>query len=155
MIVLYWSVEYFVHIFDCLINNFVKTKIYAFLICKLFCHRIRTNVKSDDDRIGSCCQRYVGFIDCAYTAVDHTNNNLFIRKFDQTLFHGFYRTLYICFDDDRQFFQITCLNLIKEIIKGKFAFCFFKEVFLILVCQIIKSAYSSSVISGLRSLAIK
>ena len=64
--------------------------------------------------------------------MDHTNNNLFIRKFDQTLFHGFYRTLYICFDDDRQFFQITCLNLIKEIIKGKFAFCFFKEVFLIL-----------------------
>ena len=119
------------HILDCLIDNLIQTKVYALLICQLFCHCIRTNVKSDDDRIGCSCQRYVGFVDCTNTAVDHTNDNFFVGQFCQTLFNGFYRTLNVCFNDDRKFFKVTCLNLVKQVIQRKFSFCFFEQMFFI------------------------
>ena len=35
-------------------DDFVETDIYVFFICSQFCSRIRTDVKSDDDRI--CCR---------------------------------------------------------------------------------------------------
>ena len=39
------------HVLNCLVDNTVQTKIYAFLLCQLFRCGIRTNVESDDDRI--------------------------------------------------------------------------------------------------------
>ena len=39
------------YIFDCLINNSIQTKIYTFLLSKLFCGCIRTDIKADNDRI--------------------------------------------------------------------------------------------------------
>ena len=120
------------YILDCLINNFIKTEIHTFLICKLFCHRIRTNIKADDDRIGGCSKGYVRFIDCTNATVDHTYNNFFIGKLGKTLFHCLYRSLYVCLDDKRKLLKIACLDLIKQIIQRKFALCFFKQMFLIL-----------------------
>mgnify|MGYP006977834272 CR=1 FL=1 len=49
--------------------------------------------------------------------MDHLYNHFFVGKFGQTLFYSFHRSLYICFDNERKFLQIACLNLIKEIIQ--------------------------------------
>ena len=68
------------HIFDCLIDDSVQTKIYTFLLSKLFCCCIRTNVKSDDDRVRCSCKTYVRFIDSTNTAMDYFYNYFFVGK---------------------------------------------------------------------------
>ena len=115
------------HVFDCLVNDFVKTEIHAFLLRKLFCHRVRADVESDDDRVGRSRQRNVGLIDSSYASMDHTDHNFFIGKFCKALFYRLYRSLYVSLDDDRQLLQIAGLDLVKEIVKRQLAFCLFQE----------------------------
>ena len=64
--------------------------------------------------------------------MDHSYNNLLIGKFYKTLFYSLYRTLHIGFDNNRELLKVACLNLVKQIIQGKFTLSFLKKTVLIL-----------------------
>ena len=64
--------------------------------------------------------------------MDHTDNNLFVGQLGKTLFHSLHRSLYVSLDNKRKLFEIACLDLIKEIIQRKLAFCFLKKTVLVL-----------------------
>ena len=115
------------HIFDSLVNDSVQTQIYTFLLCDCFCSCIRSYIEPDNDRIGCRSQSYVRLIDCTYTTVNDLNNYFFIRQFHKTLFYCLNRTLNIGLNNDIQLFQITFLNLIKQVIQRHFSFCLFQK----------------------------
>ena len=71
-------------------------------------------------------QSYVGFVDRTYTTMDDLNDNFIVGQFHQTLF-GFYRSLYIGFYNDVQFFQVTFLNLVEQIIQRHLRFRLFQQ----------------------------
>ena len=119
------------HIFDCLIDDTVQTQVYTFLFCGCFCCCVRTNVETDDDRVGGGSQCYVRFVDSTYTTMDDLNDNFIIRQLHKTLLYSFHRSLNISFYDKIQFFQVTFLNLAEQIIQRHLRFCFFQQTVLI------------------------
>ena len=80
-------------------------------------HRVRSNVESDDDRIGCGCKADIGLVDGTDTAVDYFYYYLFVGQLHQTLLYSLHRTLYICLDNNIQFLDVTGLNLGEQIIQ--------------------------------------
>ena len=98
-------------ILDGLINNLVKTNVYALSLGRCLCHGIRTNVKSNDDRVGCTCQNNVGLVDRTYAAMDTLNDNLFVGELEQGSLYGLHTTLNVSLNDQVQLLQIAFLNL--------------------------------------------
>ena len=69
------------YILDRIVNNLVQTDIYTLIVCGNFCNRVRTDIKSDDDRIGCGSKNNIRFVDCADTTMDHFYNHFFIGQF--------------------------------------------------------------------------
>ena len=120
------------YVFNRLIDNFIQTYIYLLTLCNGFCSRIRTYIKTNDDRIGSRSQGNVRFIDGTNTTMDHLYYYFFIRQLGQALLYCFYRTLDICFDDQRKFLYISCLDLAEQVIQGQFCLSVFQKLILAL-----------------------
>ena len=105
------------NILDGLVNDAVQTQVNLLAVCDGLRSSVRTYVKSDDDRIGSGCQGYIGFVDSTNTTMDHLDYNLLVGQFYKTLFYCLYGTLYICLYNDRKLFDITSLDLTEQIIQ--------------------------------------
>ena len=99
------------HILDCIVDNLVETDIYTLIICSNLGNRIRTNVKSNDDCIGSGCKDNIGLVDCTNTTVDYLNNNFFVGQFYKRLLDCLNRTLNVSLNDEVKFLHITGLDL--------------------------------------------
>ena len=120
------------HILNGLIDDSVKTEIYALLFSDGFCCSVRSYIKSDNDCIGSTGQRHIGLVNSTYASVDHFDYHFFVGQFNQTLLYSFHGTLYISLNDDGQFFQIACLDLAEQVIQRHFRFSLLQKPVFIL-----------------------
>ena len=99
------------YILDRLIDDAVQTHVDFLTVRDGFRLSVRTNVETDNDRIGSGCKCNVRLVNRANAAVDDFDNNFLVGKFYETLFYSLYGALYIGFYDDRKFLDISGLDL--------------------------------------------
>ena len=104
------------YILDRLVDDAVQTHVDFLAVRDGLRLCVRTNVETDDDRIGSGCKCNVGLVDRANAAVDDFDNNFLVGKLYETLFYSLYRTLYIGFYDDRKFLDISGLDLGEQVV---------------------------------------
>ena len=104
------------YILDRLIDDAVQTHVDFLAVRDGLRLCVRTNVETDNDRIGSGCKCNVGLVDRANAAVDDFDNNFLVGKFYETLFYSLYGTLYIGFYDDRKFLDISGLDLGEQVV---------------------------------------
>ena len=104
------------YVLDCLIDHAVQTHVDFLAVCDGFRLSVRTNVETDDDRVGCGCKCHVGLVDRTNTTVDDLDNNFLVGKFYKTLFYSLYGTLYIGFYDDRKLLDISGLDLGEQIV---------------------------------------
>ena len=105
------------HILDGLINDSVQPYIYTFTFSRGLRSGIRPYIESDNDGIGSTCQRHVGLVDGAHAAVDTLDHNLLVGKLQQGLLHRFHASLYIRLYNQIQLLQVAFLNLREQIVQ--------------------------------------
>ena len=105
------------YILDGIVDDLVEPHIDVLLVRCCLRHRVRTNVESDDDRIGCGCKADIGLVDGTDTAVNYFYYYLFVGQFLQTLLYSLHRTLYICLNNNIQFLDVTGLNLREQIIQ--------------------------------------
>ena len=104
-------------IFNGIVDDSVQSQIDLFLFSHNFGLIVRTNIETDNDRIGSRSKGYIRFVDGTNTAMDNLNCHFIIGEFCKTLFNSLYRTLNIRFDNDIQILDLTSLDLIKQTIQ--------------------------------------
>ncbi|MNC58171.1 hypothetical protein D3C75_1078830 [compost metagenome] len=75
--------------FDYVVNDVVQAHIHFFLFCSGFGLRVRTHVEADNNRIGCCGKRNIGFRNGTGTAVD----NFYAHAFDFDLSQGAFQRL--------------------------------------------------------------
>ena len=61
----------------------LSTHIDTLAIRSRFCHRIGSDIESDDNCIGSRSKCHVGFVDCTNTAVDDFDHDLLVGQLCQ------------------------------------------------------------------------
>ena len=119
-LLLVYRVEHTLHgcldILDRLVDDTVQTHIDFLAVCDGLRLCVRTNVETDDDRVGSGCKGNIGLVDRADAAMDDFDNNFLVGKFYETLFYSLYGTLYIGFYDDRKFLDISGLDLGEQVV---------------------------------------
>ena len=118
------------HILDRLIDYAVQPHIYLLPVSDGLGRRVRTDVKSDNDRVGSGGQRYVGLVDGSHAAVDHLDHDLLVGQLLQTLLNRLYRTLNIRLYDDRKFFYVSGLDLGEQIVQRQLRLRILKKLIL-------------------------
>ena len=104
------------YVLDCLIDHAVQTHVDFLAVRDGFRLSIRTDVETDDDRVGCGCKCHVGLVDRTNTTVDDLDNNFLVGKFYKTLFYSLYGTLYIGFYDDRKLLDISGLDLGEQVV---------------------------------------
>ena len=120
------------YILDCIVDDLVKSDIYALTVCCSLGNRIRSDVKANDDCIWCWCKDNIWLVDRTNAAMDDLDHNLLIWKLDKTLLNSFNWTLYICLYDDIKLLHVAWLNLWEQIIKWHLCLCILDELILLL-----------------------
>ncbi|MMZ62086.1 hypothetical protein D1872_242730 [compost metagenome] len=109
--------------FNCVINNAMQANIDFFLFRSCFSLAVRTNVKTDDNGIGSRCQNNIGLRDRTSTTMDDLNANAFYLDFLKGALQRFDRTLNVSFDNNIKILDFALFNVTEKIIKGNSCIC--------------------------------
>ena len=113
-----------------IVNDTIQTDINLLTLCNFLRLIVRTNIKSNDDRITCRSKNYITLIDCTNTGVDTFNCHFLVGKLKQALLNSLYRTLYICLDDKVQILYITFLNPVIKVIERHTLLCICNQFFL-------------------------
>lgn len=102
---------------DGVIDDAVHSHVDPFGLRHIPCNRVWTNVEANDDSAARLCQHNVRLADSADCSVDYLDADLRVAQFFQRLFDRLYRALYVCFDNQRQLFGLSDLDLLEQVIQ--------------------------------------
>ena len=105
------------NVIDSVIDNTVGAYINLLGFGSLARVSVRTNVKADNQRVGSGCQHYVGLGDSAYACMDNGNLNLIVFDFLQGCLQCFDGTLNVSLNNDVQLFDFAFFNALEQVIQ--------------------------------------
>ena len=105
------------NVLDRLIDDLIQTNVHAFSFRGGLCHRIRTYVETDDDRIGCTREHDVGLVDGTNAAVDALHDYFLVGQLEQGLLHSLHATLNVRLHDQVQLLQVAFLDLGEQVIQ--------------------------------------
>ena len=114
-LLLVYRVEHTLHgcldILDRLVDDTVQTHIDFLAVCDGLRLCVRTNVETDDDRVGSGCKGNIGLVDRADAGVDDADADLVVADLLERSLQRLGAALHVGLDDEVQLLHLALLKL--------------------------------------------